>query len=173
MRFVFLFILLGLGNLARSQEKACIFPIDSVTLIDSLTALQLIDSLKTQQFELFDRVKDIPAFIKQTLACWRGEFDMVNRYRYRQILTFELVLAPARHGARLHYLAINKNYLVMGYERGVCYALPHLAIFKLDNQTIRNCWHGLGEIESTEQLFFYLKHSLKASDYPSYFRTSF
>lgn len=175
MRFIILFILLGLVNLAHSQEKVCSFPIDSVILIDSLTALPLLDSLKTQQqFETFNLVEDVPKFIKQTLACWRGEFKMINNTRHRQILTFELVLASARYGARLQFLAVNKNYLIMAYERGVCYALPHLVIFKLENKTIRNCWHGFGgHFESLGQVFLALKHYPKANDYPSYFRTFF
>ena len=174
MRFILLFILPGLVNPAHSQEKVCLFPVDSVTLMDSLTALSLIDSLKTQQFETLDGVEDIPKFIKQTMACWQGGFEITNRYRYRQILMFELVLAPSqRYRRHLHNLWLSKNYLVMDYEIGVCYAMPHLAIFKFEEQTIRNCWHSLGGIESIEQLFFYLKHSPKITDFPSYFRTSF
>jgi hypothetical protein len=174
MRFVFLLLLLGLVNLAHSQEKVCSFPADSVMLIDSLTALPLIDSLKTQEFETLDGVEDIPEFIKQILACWQRGFEIANRYRYRQILMFELVLAPSqRHSRHLHSLWLSKNYLVMSYERGVCYATPHLVIFKLENKTIYNCWHGLGGFETMEQLFWGLKHCPKATDYPSYFRTSF
>jgi hypothetical protein len=175
MRFIILFLLLGLANLARSQEKVCPFPIDSVILLDSLSALPLLDSLKSQQeFETFDNVEDVPKFVMQTLACWRGEFEMVNRTRHRQILLFDLVLAPARHGARLMYLAVSKNYLIMAYERGICYAMPHLVIFKLENTTIRNCWHGLGgNPESMEQLFWSLKHCSQAINFPSDFRTSF
>src|SRR6476661_1067848 len=78
MRPVILSILLfaTFGSFAQSQP--CSYTIDSVKILNNQNLKALVDSLQTTQLTTLNNKSNIPKFLKHTLNCWTGDFDIAN-----------------------------------------------------------------------------------------------
>jgi hypothetical protein len=155
-------ICIGLGY---GQDKGCSFSFESLILPDSITSLQLLDTIKTIQLKTYNRKGKIPRFIKKALNCWTDGFDIANPGRaFYATDAIGLWPLPSR---QLMYLGLNDHFMLIAYKHGGRGFNCPVIFIKFDNEKIVSVWYWMWfdeEIKTKENI---LQSLQRYPDFPN------
>ena len=158
MRY-FLMMLLFLTSCGGlySQGKPCAYPFGSIIMVDSLTSLQQLDTIKSIPLKTYNRKGKIPRFIKKSLNCWEeGKFRIANP-GHAFYISDAVGWWPLPH-RQLMYLGLSDHYLLISYIHGGWGVNCPTILFKFDNKHILAVWYWVGfneEIKTKEDILQY------------------
>ncbi|WP_143774059.1 hypothetical protein [Niastella vici] len=142
MRYFLMMVLLLASSCGLySQGKRCTFAFESLILPDSITSLQLLDTIKNIPLKAYNRKGRIPRFIKEALNCWTGGFDIANP-GHAFYISDAVGWWPLPH-RQLMYLGLSDHYMLMAYKHGgIGFNCPVIFI-KFDNKKIVSVWYWM------------------------------
>src|SRR5689334_7736777 len=113
MRY-FLLVLLLLFVCVRgfSQKQPCPFPLDSIVMVDSVTSLRLLDTIRGLQLTSYNKIDKMPACIRDAMNCIsEGEFRVARvGGAYYCCCSVGWRNLPRR---QLMYLGVNDRYMLI------------------------------------------------------------
>ncbi len=143
MKFYLTAALLLSSNIIFAQ-KNCKTIRDSAFIGDKNRLIRFTDSLAVQKFEIKNKRKDIPRFIRKTMKCLTGEFKIADAGRPFNPTDVVWNNTPRK---RIKYLCLNNRYLILAFEQGGIVKTNHLVLFELDKKRIQKFWSGYDYIQ--------------------------
>lgn len=158
--FLLIFFLFFVRSLGYGQEKACSFSYDSIIYVDSVTSLQLLDTIKGLQLTAYKNIDKMPACIQEAMDCLVGEKFRVARVGgpYYCCCSVGFRNLPRR---QLMYLGVNDRYVLITYKRGGSALFCPMMLCQYDKEKISAVWYWIGfdtEIKTKEDILKYFMY---------------
>lgn len=156
MKYFLLILILFVAICGYGQEKPCGFDRNSIVMVDSLTSIRLLDTIRNSSLNAYNRKEKMPLFIQEAFDCWVKEWGIANPGRpYYATDAIGWRSLPRR---QLMYLGLTDHYMLISYKHGgLAFNCPML-LFKFENEKILSVWYWVGfneEIKTKEDILKY------------------
>jgi hypothetical protein len=158
MRYFFLMLFLFfVCSPGYSQKKECPVSYDSIIVVDSVTSLRLLDTIRGLQLTSYQKTDKIPTCIQEAMDCLLAEKFRVARVGgpYYCCCSVGFRNLPRR---QLMYLGVNDRYVLITYKRGGSALFCPMMLFQYEKEKIGAVWYWVGfdtEIKTKEDILRY------------------